>query len=93
MGARTRLSAKGQVVIPKDVRDALGLQAGQALDVVPTRGGVLLRPLAGKPERSFDEVMASIRRRIKYDGPPVTIEDMNQAVTDMWASGGPRWDK
>ena len=93
MSARTILSAKGQVVIPKDVRDALGLKPGQALDVTQAGGGVLLRPVAAKPQRSFEEVMTRIRSRIKHEGPPATLEDMKQAVSDMFASGGPRWDK
>ena len=93
MNARTTMSAKGQVVIPKDVRDALGLKPGQALDVVQTAGGVMLRPVALKSGRSFEEITAEIRARIKYDGPPVSIEDMHQSLGEMWAGGGPRWDK
>jgi AbrB family looped-hinge helix DNA binding protein len=93
MSARTKLSAKGQVVIPKDVRDALGLKPGQALDVTQTGGGVLLRPVADKPQRTFEEVMIRIRARINHDGPRASLEDMKQAVSDMFASGGPRWDK
>jgi AbrB family looped-hinge helix DNA binding protein len=93
MNARTVLSAKGQVVIPKDVRDALGLKPGQALDVTHTAGGVMLRPIAQKSGRSFEEITADIRARITYDGPPVSIEDMSQSIGEMWAGGGPRWDK
>ena len=93
MSSLTRLSAKGQVVIPKAMRDALGLQVGQEFDVIASAAGVLLRPKAAKSRRSFEEVTAAIRDRIKYDGPPVSIEDMDRAVGEMWASGGPRWDK
>ena len=87
------MSAKGQVVIPKDVRDALGLKPGQALDVTRTADGVLLRPVARKSGRSFEEITAGIRARIRYDGPPVSIEDMDRGVAEMWVSGRPRWDK
>ncbi|WP_256869421.1 AbrB/MazE/SpoVT family DNA-binding domain-containing protein [Sphingobium lactosutens] len=84
MNAKTTLSAKGQVVIPKDVRDQLGLMPGQVLDVVAMGGGVLLKPQHKKSGRSFDEIMAGIRARIDYQGPPVTIEDMNQTIAEGW---------
>ena len=93
MNATTTLSAKGQVVIPKDVRDALGLQAGQKLEVIQTGGGVLLRAATPKSNRSFEEITASIRAiTAAYKRPPVTIEQMNETIADMWARGGPSWD-
>ncbi len=38
MGARTRVTSKGQVTIPKDVRDRLGLRAGDEIEFVDDRG-------------------------------------------------------
>ena len=87
------MSAKGQVVIPKDVRDALGLKPGQALDVTHTAGGVMLRPVAQKSGRSFEEITADIRARIKYDGPPVSIEDMNVTIQQGWIDAAGRSDR
>lgn len=84
MNAKTTLSAKGQVVIPKDVRDQLGLVPGQVLDVVPTGGGVLLKPQGRKSGRSFDEIMAGIRARYQHHGAPVSIEDMEDAIARMF---------
>ncbi|MEA2490134.1 MAG: hypothetical protein QOH21_1926 [Acidobacteriota bacterium] len=47
--ARTRVSPKFQVVIPKEVRESLDLRVGQELQVV-SKGGVITlvpeRPLA-----------------------------------------------
>ena len=92
MNARTTVSAKGQVVIPKDVRDRLNLMAGDRLEVVERADGVLLRRLAAKSGESFDAITQRLRARINYTGPVVSIDEMNAAIDAMWASGGPRWD-
>ena len=42
----TTLSSKFQVVIPKDVRERLGLKAGQRLQVMPLQGRIELVPVA-----------------------------------------------
>ncbi|MEQ1639533.1 MAG: AbrB/MazE/SpoVT family DNA-binding domain-containing protein [Novosphingobium sp.] len=43
MTMQTRLSAKGQVVIPKDVRDRLGLTEGTVFDVIDRGNEVVLK--------------------------------------------------
>jgi AbrB family looped-hinge helix DNA binding protein len=40
----TRLSTKGQVVLPGPIRRRLGLQTGDSLDATVMGGGVLLTP-------------------------------------------------
>ncbi len=42
--AVTKLSSNYQVVVPKPVRDALGLKSGDLFEATATRDGVLLRP-------------------------------------------------
>ena len=42
--ARTKISPKYQVVIPKEVRDSMGLQVGQELQVVAKGGTITLVP-------------------------------------------------
>ncbi|WP_315762226.1 AbrB/MazE/SpoVT family DNA-binding domain-containing protein [Sphingomonas sp. Y38-1Y] len=86
MNAFTTLSAKGQVVIPKDVRDSLDLKPGQKLEVIQTGGGVLLRAATPRSERTFEEITASIRAiTAKYRGPPVSIDDMNETINEEYA--------
>jgi len=42
-----RLSSKGQVVIPKEIRDRFHWEAGIELVVEKRAGGIVLRPRAG----------------------------------------------
>jgi AbrB family looped-hinge helix DNA binding protein len=42
---RVSIDKAGRVVLPKPLRDALGLQPGCALEVTPVDGRVLLEPI------------------------------------------------
>lgn len=86
MSDQTKLSAKGQVVIPKDVRDALAWAPGLELSVTRSGERVILEPVRAKREGiSFEE----FRRRVpRHEGPPASIEDMNRAVDAMFAERG-----
>lgn len=77
------MSAKGRVVIPKDVRDRLGFHPGEQLDVIETAGGVLLKARSRKSGETFEEITARIRALVQYDGPPVSIEEMNESIELM----------
>lgn len=84
MNAQTRLSAKGQVVIPKDIRARMRWEQGQPLDIVETGGGVFLKRPSALNKSSPEEVLAKIRALIQYDGPTVTIEEINETITEGW---------
>jgi AbrB family looped-hinge helix DNA binding protein len=90
MTAQTRVSAKGQVVIPKEVRMRHQMSAGRVLDVIETADGVLLRARAKPDGISVGEALARIGRILRYDGPAVTLDDMNETIGRMWAQGGPK---
>lgn len=64
----TRLSSRGQVVLPKRVRDKHQWDPGQEFEVVQTEEGVLLRPRSPFPETTFEAVCG----RTGYDGPAVS---------------------
>lgn len=58
----TRLSTKGQIVIPKTVREAKSWNAGMEFTVEETRDGVLLRPARRFPETTLKDVVGSLHR-------------------------------
>jgi len=88
MTAQTRLSAKGQVVIPKDVRDANHWPPGTVFDVVQRPDGVLLR--AAEPvvkKLTVDEAIARIRATVTYKGPVGNKADWKAAIDQMFRDG------
>jgi AbrB family looped-hinge helix DNA binding protein len=74
--AKTRLSCKGQVIIPKAVRDRHGWRPGLELEVEDRGDAVVLRPTKPYTPTTIDEVYGCL----KYDGPPITIEEMDEAI-------------
>lgn len=74
--AITTVSTKGQVILPKAIRDSRGWRAGQKLVVEETRDGVLLRsasPFAlTKPEEVFGG--------LSHHGKHLSDEDIDKAL-------------
>ncbi len=77
MNAQTKVSGKGQVVIPKDVRDRLGMVEGTVLDVIESAEGVFLRRPPKCKKMAVEEATARLRELIKWDGPPLPIERLS----------------
>lgn len=84
----TKLSSKGQVIIPKNVRDAKGWRAGDELVVEERADGVLLRRKSVFKAASLDEVAGCLKRY--YDGPPRTIEEMEAGIDSALRE---RWER
>jgi AbrB family looped-hinge helix DNA binding protein len=80
MVERTKLSSKGQVIIPKDVREARGWREGEELLVENRPEGVLLRRRNPFKPTTLDEVIGSSG----YRGSPISVEEMNTAVEKMF---------
>ena len=81
MTAQTKLSAKGQVVIPKDVRDRLGLVEGTVFDVETREGEIVLRQGGDDRGRlAVADAVREIQSFYRYEGPPVSLKDMKEAA-------------
>ena len=72
----TRLSSKGQLVLPKSIRDADDWGEGTEFTVERVAEGVLLRPLRPVPPTRLEDVVGSVG----YHGPPRSLEQMEQAI-------------
>jgi AbrB family looped-hinge helix DNA binding protein len=73
----TRLSTKGQVILPAALRQRKGWSAGTVLVVEDTREGVLLRPVPAFERTRPEDVFGCL----PYAGPPVSLADMDAAIT------------
>jgi antitoxin PrlF len=68
------LTSKGQMVIPKSIREQLDLKSGDTIDfIIQENGDILLRPSAQKVQKLKGMLHRSGRK-------PVSIEDMNFVI-------------
>jgi len=75
--AAARLSTKGQLVVPKVIRDRLGVHPGDKVDfVVRDNGDVVIRPVV-VDVLELEGMLYRPGRR------PVSIEEMNEAIRTM----------
>lgn len=72
----TKLSSKGQVILPMPIRAAHKWQPGVEFSVEDTPDGILLRPLKPFKTTALTEVIGCTA----YVGPPRTLEEMDAAI-------------
>ena len=66
--ATTRMSSKGQVVIPESIRNRLGLESGAQFVVIGDGDVVILKTIASPSMSEFDDLIRRARRQAKATG-------------------------
>jgi AbrB family looped-hinge helix DNA binding protein len=72
----TKLSSKGQIVIPKEVREAHGWNEGDEFVVQETQDGVVLKLVRRVPRAQLDDVVGCVG----YEGPTRTLREMEDGI-------------
>ncbi|MFZ0613888.1 MAG: AbrB/MazE/SpoVT family DNA-binding domain-containing protein [Desulfobacterales bacterium] len=72
----TKLSSKGQVIIPKALRSRYNWSAGQELSVIDTGDGILLKPSHPFKKTKLDQAAGML----KYSRKPVSLDEMEAAI-------------
>ena len=76
--ATTRMSSKGQVVIPEQIRRQLGLEPGSQFVVVGRDDVVILKSIAPPAVDNFGDLVAEARKQAKRAG--MKRRDVSDAV-------------
>ena len=76
----TVVSTKGQVILPKALRDQNNWGPGTRLVVEQTEAGVLLRRAPYFKPTRIEDVMGML----KYDGPPISNEEMDERLSEAF---------
>jgi AbrB family looped-hinge helix DNA binding protein len=79
--ATTRMSSKGQVVIPEDIRKRLKLEAGSQFIVVAGKDAVILKTISPPSMNEFESLIRTARQQAIKAG--MKRSDINKTVAEV----------
>jgi AbrB family looped-hinge helix DNA binding protein len=74
----TKLSSKGQVVIPEDIRKQLGLETGAQFIVMGEDDVVILKAISPPSRKDFSGLISKARSEAREAG--LTKQDVKRAI-------------
>lgn len=76
--ATTKMSSKGQIVIPEEIRERLGLDEGTQFVVLGDGDSVLLKVITPPSKKEFREMLKKTRASAKKEG--LKKDDLSKAI-------------
>ena len=76
--ATTKMSSKGQIVIPEDIRKKLGLQPGSQFVVIGEDDTVILKMITAPDMSQFDDLISRARTQARKAG--LKRSDISSAI-------------
>ena len=70
---RSKIGARGQVTIPKEIRETLQIQPGDTVCYLVEQDGVRIKKMGS---------IKDIKAMVEYDGPPVSIDEIDDAILE-----------
>ena len=71
---KSTITSKGQLTVPKEIRDRMGWKPGDRVDFVPDQKGGISLKTVNTEFRSLRGILKSKRTR------PLTIREMDEAI-------------
>lgn len=81
MLATTKMSSKGQVVIPEDIRKSLKLKTGDQFVVIGRGDAVILKTISQPSIEEFSDMLDEAQRQAKIAG--FRKSDLEQIIRDI----------
>jgi AbrB family looped-hinge helix DNA binding protein len=81
--ASTKMSSKGQVVIPQEIREAMGFKPGARFMVVTVGSDLVFKAMPQPDLKEFRALAKKVQAAAKKAG--ITPKDVEQAIKDVRA--------
>ena len=77
----TALSSKGQIVLPKSIRESLSLKSGTKLIVFADGDNILLKPIIAPNKKEFNKLMKASKKWANDVG--MKEKDISDAIKEV----------
>lgn len=78
---RLKITAKGQITLRKDIREHMGVEIGDEIDVsLEEKGGIAMRP--ARKRHTKQELFGMFAHKADRAH---SLEELNEAIRDGWA--------
>ena len=82
------VTSKGQITIPKRVRDQLGLKAGSKVEFVLVKGHAVLEPVGARGADALAGSLRAYSKSLAGRSPKDIMEEVRREVADEAAKEG-----
>lgn len=81
----SRVTVKGQVTIPKELREHMGLKPGDQVEFIPGPGRTVV---VNPRNRPVSDLFGILKDRPRKRKEPLSVEEMEERLAMMWAKSG-----
>lgn len=78
--ATTKLSSKGQIVVPEEFRKKMGLETGTEFIVISEGDALIFKTIAPPPKKDITQLLAKVKKQVKESG--LTKEALELFIKD-----------
>ena len=85
----TRLSSKGQIVIPRQIRQSHGWSPGVSFSIIDEGDAIVLKPSISRKTTLLEDVIGCAG----YSGPAKSLADMDAGILDEARKQAASWSR
>lgn len=86
MGMQSTVDARGRILIPKEVRESMGLKEGSKVEISAEEGAIKVMPREGKNKERYEDARSlyGVGRHVKKRGEPEERPSPEE-IKALWA--------
>jgi AbrB family looped-hinge helix DNA binding protein len=90
---QVKIREKGQMTLPKEIRDKVGVETGESLTVLVIDGEIRMRPAKGVVDRLFGSMTSDLEQSEPKETLEETLAREKQSAAEGWVEREIKWKR